>query len=392
MPAPAIGSLFFRLGLKGATKVKKSFSGLSKFLNKDISSLKVLDVAKIYGLNKFAEGLKGTSSELIEFNALTGIGTTRLQKLQLAGQKFGVQASDIISTFKRLQSIAGQVRAGKGLPEGFGAIAERTGLILEDFEKPEKAFYKLRQYAIQERDTAIANERLRSVGLSDELIAAFRRGAFSRETLNIEVLSPETLKRINEASLAFSNVSNHLKIIGGQLFEIFGFDRVLKETGSFTERFLNFFSSGLKRVRANQKIEEELRKSRSKETREETLKRLTKSKDPQIAKEAKKRLEWFNLKKFIDDAFLNFFTFTKAKDRKSKKRKEALFNQGFDGSNLVSFPNQNYKSNVEIVNNLSLRFGSVTTDNVEKIKERTTEGLQNVMSKTYRQIEENRGN
>ena len=241
-----IGELFIKLGVKGTEKTIGAFQDLELHL-KDAASLSLEAKAGILGAmyaleQMFAKsGAAGTG--LTNFNALTGESVKTLQQYQYAARQVGVSNEETTGTFKGLQDSMSKIKLGQGAPKGFGQVAMLTGGItaadVDKFMKnPELLLQRLQDYAQKEKRVGIRNEALKSFGLSDNMIAAVSRKAFTPNVLNkAPTYSDGEVKQLDKANIAWSNLGNKIEMAIGHFNAAHG-GQLVKDISMLTDKVL----------------------------------------------------------------------------------------------------------------------------------------------------------
>lgn len=226
-----VGELFVSLGVKGADKTVGALTSVSKGMG-DIKHMsleaKAGILAALYGLERLfaASGQAGTG--LTNFNALLGVSAQTLQKYQYAARQMGVANQDVEASFKGLQSTMTKTLMGEGAPKGLARLAMLTGGItpedINQFAKsPELLMQRLQQYALKEKNVGLRNEVLKSFNISDAMIAAMSRNAFTPESLGkAPVYGDKEIESLNRSNIAWSNLGVKIEMAVGKFNSMHG--------------------------------------------------------------------------------------------------------------------------------------------------------------------------
>jgi hypothetical protein len=247
------GEFFVNLGIKGAEKTVGAISSVRKGLNETASTsieTKAAIVGVMYAFERMfaASGAMGTG--LTNFNSLLGVSTKTIQQYQYAARQMGVANEDTANTFRALQGLMSKTLMGEGAPKGLARVAALTGGIspqdILNFQKsPDLLIQKLQQYAQREKNLGLRNEVLKSFNLSDAMIAAMSRNAFSPSQLaKAPMYSENEIHALDRANIAWSNLGTKIEMAigkfnakhGGQLVKDISHitDEVLRLVEAFT--------------------------------------------------------------------------------------------------------------------------------------------------------------
>lgn len=218
------GEFFVNLGIKGAEKTVGAISSVRKGLNETASTsleTKAAIVGVLYAFERMfaASGAMGTG--LTNFNALMGVSTKTLQQYQFAARQMGVTNEDTANTFKTLQATMSKTLMGEGAPKGLARVAALTGGItpqdiLKFQSNPELLIQKLQDYALREKNLGLRNEVLKSFNLSDPMIAAMSRQAFTPGNLaKAPTYGDAEIKQLDRANIAWSNLGTKIEMAFG---------------------------------------------------------------------------------------------------------------------------------------------------------------------------------
>jgi hypothetical protein len=219
-----VADLFVNLGIKGAEKTVGALTGVEKSL-KGLGSMsleaKAAIVGAMYALERLFSKSGQAGTDLTNFNALLGGSTKTLQQYQYAARQVGISNEETEGTFKALQSSMTKLRMGEGAPKGYAQVAMLTGGITsQDVERfmqnPELLLQRLQQYAQKEKRLGLRNEALKSFGLSDNMVAALSRGAFTPQVLSkAPTYSDKEISALDKANIAWSNLGNRIQMAIG---------------------------------------------------------------------------------------------------------------------------------------------------------------------------------
>lgn len=188
----------------------------------------------MYGLEQLFSKSSQAGTDLTNFNAVLGGQTVQtLQQYQYAARQVGVSNEEVASSFKSLQGTATKIRFGIGRPSGLGQVQQAVGLTSSELDemmkKPELLLLKLQQYLQKEKNIGLGNEVAKSFGLSDNLIAASRRNAFTPEAFkNAPTYSDKEVATLDKSNIAWSNLGNSIQMAIGHLNAAHGLS-VVKE-------------------------------------------------------------------------------------------------------------------------------------------------------------------
>lgn len=213
-----VGEFFVLLGVKGDDKSKKAIGGVDTAI-KDVKNssvaAKIAILGVVYGLERMMSQSMQAGTGLKQFADFTGLSAVELQKWQYAGRQFGVGADEIASGAKTVQSAMAQMRMGMGAPAGMSFLDQVVGL---ENEKVDDAFYmlgKLQEFA-KKVQTPMANEVLKSFGLSEKMIAAMRNNAFNPEAFaKAQVYSTSAIDTLNKSNAMWSNLGDKMQKMFG---------------------------------------------------------------------------------------------------------------------------------------------------------------------------------
>lgn len=210
-----VGELFVNLGVKGADSSGKAIKGIGEGL-KGVKSTSLEAKAAILGLMYGFERLMSASGQMgtnmQNFNALTGVSARDLQQWQYAMRQAGGSADEATTSIKAVQNAMEMVNIGKDVPAGLARIGQLTGGVSpkearEAAENPMAMMRRLREYAEKEQDIALRNINLKSMGLSETMIAGLTRGKFDDKNLNrAPLVSDKEIKNLVAVDVAWTNL------------------------------------------------------------------------------------------------------------------------------------------------------------------------------------------
>lgn len=226
-----VGELFINLGIKGSDKTVKALSDVKMGLGEAKSmslEAKAGILGAMYALEQLfaASGAMGTG--LTNMTTLLGMSAKTLQQYDYAARQVGLTNQEMESTFVSLQSKMTQASLGKGVPEGMALMAQKTRQTLaQDLVKfgdnPDQLLQRLQEYATNEKNTKLANEVLKSFGLSGGMISGLRRRAFTPEILaRAPTYSEGELRALDRANIAWSNLATKIEMAIGHFNALHG--------------------------------------------------------------------------------------------------------------------------------------------------------------------------
>lgn len=226
-----VAELFVELGIKGQDKTVSALVSVEKGLG-GLASMSLEAKAAILGAMYAVEqlfsksGAQGTA--LTNLNSELGVSVQTLQQYQYAARQVGVSNEDTVSSFKALQGAMTKMALGEGQPKGFGQVSLLTGSISAQdvnnyMKNPELLLQKLQDYAQKEKRIGVANDALKSFGLSDNMIAAVRRKAFTPDVMKrAPTYSDAEVKSLDKANIAWANLGNTIQMAIGHLNAKYG--------------------------------------------------------------------------------------------------------------------------------------------------------------------------
>lgn len=246
-----IGELVLNLSVKGTDKAVSGLKSIKDGL-KSIASAsfetKAAIIAAVYALERFTIGAAQLGTSLRQFNNETGLSTERLQRWQYAMLQSGVTAEETQQNVENVQRIMGKMALGQGAPAGWARVAQSVGL---DFERAKiDTFYlmdKLREYAKKEKNITLANEALESFGQTGKFVGAERTNNLDLDQIpKSQLLSDNTINRLNRINIAWLNFWRTLKLFQGRLVANYGLDGIKELQNAF--KFLTSVVSNIQKI------------------------------------------------------------------------------------------------------------------------------------------------
>lgn len=191
-------------------------------------------VGAFYALQRLFTAAGQTGTDLTNFNAAFGVTTQMLQEYSYAAQQVGVSNEEMAGTFKGLQASMTKALMGQGAPEGLKVMsetlrkafgdAEITDADLAKFaERPDLLLQKLQKYAQVEKNIGFRNQVLKSFGISDGMLAALARNAFTPEALSkAPKYGTGEVKALDDVRRQWANIGTQLEMGVGRLSAKFG--------------------------------------------------------------------------------------------------------------------------------------------------------------------------
>lgn len=180
-----IAELFVNLGVKGEGQAVGALKNTEKTLGEVKTqglAMKAAIIGAIYAMQKFMANSMNAGSNLKTFAIATGMSADMLQKYSYNAEKANVSTGEMEQTFQNIQATMAQ-----GMTSGFSAdfaiIAEKVKIDPRRLQDIQYIIDKFNEYAATEKNIPYANERLKSVGYTYNMISAARQKAFSPENL-----------------------------------------------------------------------------------------------------------------------------------------------------------------------------------------------------------------
>lgn len=227
-----VGELFVSIGIKGAAKVGDTLSSIGKQMG-DVSAqglaAKAAVAGLVYGLESLMSNSAAMGMSLKQFATLTGFSAEELQKWQYAARQSGVEAEEVTSSIKGIQSAMAKMQLGQGPPGGIGIIAQYTGGF--DEKKINDTYYmmdKLKQFA---KSTTVprpfANEFLKQAGLTDNMIQFLRSTEVDLQKIKpSQIFSDKEINTLAKINIGWANLKRTLDMQTGHFTAKYGQDIV----------------------------------------------------------------------------------------------------------------------------------------------------------------------
>ena len=224
-----VAELFVKLGITGTDDASKGVSKVDKGMKGLVSrglAVKAGLLAIGYGLQRLMSGTAKTGTSLTQFAAATGLSAETLQKWQYAGKSVGIQADEISGTFKGLQSAMTDMALNGGLNSSMAFISQFTDI---DPTKLNDTFYvmqKLTEFA-QKAPANLSRNLLGQLGVSDNIIAGMRKGAFDAQKIaSAPALTNGQVSNLNDINAAWERFDDRIKKAMGRFNAKYGKDMI----------------------------------------------------------------------------------------------------------------------------------------------------------------------
>lgn len=173
-------------------------------------------VAAIYALQKLMQESMQQGNTLAQFATYTGLSAEQLQRWQYAARQAGVAGEEITGSIKSVQNAMTNMLLGKGAPEGLGMVANTLkNMGGFDYNKVRDTFYvmeRLQKFA-QVVPADVANNMLKSFGLSEGTINAMRRNAFNPGTMShAPIYSDREVDKLQKVDVAWANLGQKIQM------------------------------------------------------------------------------------------------------------------------------------------------------------------------------------
>lgn len=217
---PQIAELFVALGVKGTEKTINAMASVKTGLG-NIASVsleaKAAIVGAIYALERLMSASTQRGTELSNLNALTGISVKQLQQWQYAARQAGESNEEFTGSLKSVYDKMAQMKLNKGAPEGLDIVAQTVGFdVKKAYSDVFYVFEQLQKFAHSNVPTDIQNQILKSFGVSENTIAAFRKGVFNATNLKSAPLySGLETKQLTATGVAFDNLETKVSMFFG---------------------------------------------------------------------------------------------------------------------------------------------------------------------------------
>ena len=177
-----IGELFVSLDIKDTDKAVKAASEVKNSLADVTTSglaAKAGILGMVYALERLTDGSNRTGMSLMNYAAATGLSIKNLQEWQFAASRAGVSGEEMKNTFVNLQKSMLTMAQGGGVPSGWGILSQRGHIDQSRIRDTEYVMKKLMDVARTSKDFDFINDKLQSMGISMDMIAAARQGVFN---------------------------------------------------------------------------------------------------------------------------------------------------------------------------------------------------------------------
>lgn len=215
-----VAELFVNLGIKGSEKTLGALSSVKKGIG-DLSATsleaKAAIIGAVYALEKLMSHSAQQGTNLSNFNALTGISTKQLQQWNYAALQAGESNEEFTGSLKGVYDKMAQMKLNKGQPEGLDLVARTVGF---DSKKAYKdTFYameQLQKFAHSKVPMDIQNQVLKNFGLSENTIAAMRKGVFNAQNFSKAPTYGEgEINKLNKVDVAWKNLGQKIQMAFG---------------------------------------------------------------------------------------------------------------------------------------------------------------------------------
>lgn len=222
-----IAELFVNLGVKGDGEAQKAMGGVKNTLG-DMTTgaiaAKAAIIGAIYALQRMMSQSAAVGMGLQQFANFTGLSAETLQRWQYAARQAGVSAEELQGSVKAVQGNITNMLLGKGAPEGMAIVSNTLAKMGKaiDPTKMRDTFYmmtKLQEFAKATAGSPdVANKILASFGLSEGVIQAMRKNAFTRDQLaKAPVYGNKEITQLAKVEVAWSNLIEKIKMAIGHL-------------------------------------------------------------------------------------------------------------------------------------------------------------------------------
>lgn len=183
-----IAELFTEIQLDGADSVGKDLQKIKKG-TVAVGGAILGTVAAIAGMTwamkKLGAASNAEGTALKNFGLLTGIASKELQQYQYAARKAGATNEEMSQSFKALQDNMFQAEHIKGgAPMGLAWIISKVGKPQGGLKNTLGMMEKLNEFAQKNKDKPVlVAQALKSMGLSENIIAGMMDGLFAPEIL-----------------------------------------------------------------------------------------------------------------------------------------------------------------------------------------------------------------
>lgn len=210
-----LAELFINLGVKGVDATQNALGGVKKSVS-EVSSMsleaKAAIVGIFYGLERLMTGAGELGTNLSNFNAITGQSTTALQQWQYAAIQGGASADEMASSLKAVQQTMSDVIFKRKQVEGMGPLMATPGF---DPKKSQDPFHiaKQTEEMLKRYSVPVGNSLARSLGFSDNIIGAMRKGVFNEANFSkAPTLNEKQIGSLNRMDIGLSNLGQKIKM------------------------------------------------------------------------------------------------------------------------------------------------------------------------------------
>ncbi len=215
-----IAQLFVTLGIKGDEKAQKSLKGIKNSLGEIQTNALLVKAGLLgvfYGLEQLMNKSATTGNSLSQFATFTGKSAEELQRWQYAAQQVGVAGDEVTSSIKNVQAAMINMGQGGGAPSGMAMVANTVGF---DQNKIRDTFYVMKQLQefAKKVPSDVANDKLKSFGLSEGTINAMKRNAFNENTMKgAPIYSDSEIGKLQKVDVAWANLGQKISMAVGHL-------------------------------------------------------------------------------------------------------------------------------------------------------------------------------
>lgn len=224
-----LGELFVAITAKGTNAAKQGITGVKGALvgaAESANEAKFKILAAVFAMERMTAFSRNLGASLSEFAGFTGMSAEQLQRWQWAGKQASVAAENMESSFKNVQKSMGeQLDFGKPVA-GFSQFASKVqNLDTSKLRDTEYMMKKLQEYAQLEPDVTRANVVMQSFGLTEDVIAAMRQGAFTKERLaKAQIFSNKEIGVLQKMHATWGNIVHDFELGIGKMSTKFGPD------------------------------------------------------------------------------------------------------------------------------------------------------------------------
>ena len=244
--AVTAGELFVNLGIKGADKTIGALTNVEKGL-KGIFSLSLESKAALLGAAYALEQLMSNSArygtDITNVAAELGVLPQVLQRYQYAARMVGDTNEDVVATFKTLQKSATDTLFMGKSSDAMSYIGSRVGgFTKKDLERyqshPEEFLQRLSDYAHIEGNTGLRNEMLKKMGISDNMISALMRNAFTPQKLaQAPTYSNKEIKSLDAVRSDWTKLQTQIEMAFGRFTAAHGRE-LIKDLGEIVKQLI----------------------------------------------------------------------------------------------------------------------------------------------------------